>query len=115
VNLTSRQGEGGPSTPFPANTVKVPPTFFTADFTDYADGKVFIRIIREIRGSFFHFSAAWFVCGFSRSFAAFKRPFLRFLRILAANQYNRLSINNLHLNLSRSQSISIKVNQGKSR
>jgi hypothetical protein len=70
VNLTSRQGEGGAISSISRQYGQNSPKFFTTDFTDYADGNVFIRVIRVIRGSFFSCFAAFFCdfCAFSRQF-----------------------------------------------
>jgi len=76
-----------------------------------------IRAISAIRGSI-PFVAALRCCVFcdlSRSVAAIKCLVLRFLRIIAAIQSKRLSMNHLHAKPGLFQSRSIKPNQAKSR
>jgi hypothetical protein len=72
---------------------------FTADFADFADGKVVIRAISAIRGS-----SSWF-----------RLPALGVLRLFAAIQPKCLSMNHLHAKTRDLQSMPIKVIQGNSR
>jgi len=111
-----------PPTPFLLSAITIPPRFFTADFRLHGFGILhsafcilhfLIRAIGAIRGSI-PFVAALRCCVFcdlSRSFAAIKDLVLRFLRIFAAIQSKRLSMNHLHAKPGHSQPRSIKPNQ----